>query len=153
MLTSFGEIMPFNDLVAVSRYPFIRGSTSDIDGFLRWLTEHFDGYRKPYVFVEVGEPTERLRLPSSSHIIDGTAKKHVAFHETLHAYARHHEVRFVVSFLHRDYDALWESRRSGRSSATPDPLASLLLILRCYLALPIPVLSSDLSQHMGTVCL
>jgi hypothetical protein len=64
--------MPYNDLVAVSFYPFIRGGTTGIDGCLRWLTEHFDVSKKPYAFVEVGEPAERLRLPSSGQIIDGT---------------------------------------------------------------------------------
>ena len=37
MLTAFREVMPYNDLVAVSFYPFIRGGTTDIDGCLRWL--------------------------------------------------------------------------------------------------------------------
>ena len=83
MLTAFSEIMPFNDLVAVSFYPFIRGGTTDIDGCLRWLTDHFDGYKKPYAFVEVGEPAERLRIPSSGQIIDGTPQKQAAFYETL----------------------------------------------------------------------
>jgi len=56
MLKAFSEIMPYSDFVAVSFYPFIRGGTTDIDGCLRWLTDHFDGYKKPYAFVEVGEP-------------------------------------------------------------------------------------------------
>jgi len=108
MLTAFGEIMPFNDFVAVSFYPFIRGGTTDIDSCLRWLIDHFDGFKKPYAFVEVGEPAERLELPSSGQIIDGTPQKQAAFYETLLAFARDHDVRFVISFLHRDYDALWE---------------------------------------------
>jgi hypothetical protein len=108
MLTAFQEIMPYNDLVAVSFYPFIRGGTTDIDSCLRWLTDHFDGYKKPYAFVETGEPAQRLRLPSSGQIIDGTPQKQAAFYETLLAFARTHDVRFVISFLHRDYDALWE---------------------------------------------
>ena len=117
MLTAFREVMPFNDLVAVSFYPFIRGGTTDIDGCLRWLTDHFDGYKKPYAFVEVGEPAERLRIPSSGQIIDGTPQKQAAFYETLLAFARDHEVRFVISFLHRDYDALWEKIKGSSPEA------------------------------------
>ncbi len=108
MLTAFSEIMPFNDLIAVSFYPFIRGGTTDIDTCLRWLTDQFDGYKKPYAFVEVGESAERMRLPLSGQVIDGTPQKQAAFYETLLAFARDHDVRFVISFLHRDYDALWE---------------------------------------------
>ena len=117
MLTAFREVMPFNDLVAVSFYPFIRGGTTDIDGCLRWLTEHFDRYKKPYAFVEVGEPAERLRIPSSGQVIDGTPQKQAAFYETLLAFARDHEVRFVISFLHRDYDALWEKIKGSSPEA------------------------------------
>ena len=108
MLTAFSQIMPFNDLIAVSFYPFIRGGTTDIAGCLRWLTDHFDGYKKPYAFVEVGEPAERLKLPSNGQIIDGTPGKQAAFYEALLAFSSDHDVRFLISFLHRDYDALWE---------------------------------------------
>jgi hypothetical protein len=117
MLSAFSEIMPFSDLVAVSFYPFIRGGTTDIDGCLRWLTDHFDGYKKPYAFVEVGEPAERLRLPSSGQVIDGTPEKQAAFYETLLAFANDHAVRFVISFLHRDYDALWEKIKGSSPEA------------------------------------
>jgi hypothetical protein len=117
MFTAFTEIMPFNDLVAVSFYPFIRGGTTDIEGCLQWLTDHFDGYKKPYAFVEVGEPAERLKLPTSGQIIDGTPEKQAAFYETLLAFANDHDVQFVISFLHRDYDALWEKIKGSSPEA------------------------------------
>ena len=79
MLDAFAEIMPYNDLVAVSFYPFIRGGTTDIDGCLKWLTDHFDGHKKQYAFVEVGEPAERLRFPGSGQVIDGSPQKQAAF--------------------------------------------------------------------------
>jgi hypothetical protein len=37
------------------------------------------------------------------------------FYATLLAFAQEHNTRFVISFLHRDYDALWEKIK--RSSA------------------------------------
>ena len=117
MLTALGEIMPYSDFVAVSFYPFIRGGTTDIEGCLRWLTDHFNAFKKPYAFVEVGEPAERLKLPSSGQILDGTPQKQTAFYETLLKFARGHEVRFVISFLHRDYDALWEKIKGSTPEA------------------------------------
>jgi len=117
MLTTFQEIMPYNDLVAVSFYPFIRGGTTGIDGCLRWLTEHFDVSKKPYAFVEVGDPAEGLRLPSSGQIIDGTPQKQAAFYATLLAFAQERNTRFVISFLHRDYDALWEKIKRSSPEA------------------------------------
>jgi hypothetical protein len=113
MLKAFAEIMPYNDFVAVSFYPFIHAGTTDIDGCLKWLTDHFDHYKKPYAFVEVGEPAERLRLPGSAQTIDGTPQKQAAFFQTLLTFAREHDVRFVISFIHRDYDALWEKIKAS----------------------------------------
>lgn len=109
--------MPYNDFVAVSFYPFIRGGTTDIESCLRWLTDHFDRYKKPYAFVEVGEPAERLKLPSSSQIIDGTPQKQAAFYETLLAFVGDHDVRFVICLIHRDYDALWEKIKGSTTEA------------------------------------
>ena len=71
VLAAYREIMPQNDLVAVSFYPFIRGGTTDIDGCLRWLTENFGRYGKPYAVVESGEAAERLVL-KSGQVIAGT---------------------------------------------------------------------------------
>jgi len=117
MLSAFAELMPYNDLVAVSFYPFIRGGTTDVEGCLRWLTEHFDGYKKPYAFVEVGEPAERLVFPTSGQVIDGTLQKQAAFYQTLLEFAQGHDVQFVISFLHRDYDKLWQKIKASSTEA------------------------------------
>ena len=117
MLSAFAESMPYNDLVTVSSDPFIRGGTTDIEGCLWWLTDDFDGYKKPYAFVEVGEPAERLRFPGSGQVIDGTPEKRAAFCQTFLAFAQGHNLRFVISFLHRDYDTLWEKIKGSSSEA------------------------------------
>jgi arabinogalactan endo-1,4-beta-galactosidase len=108
MLAAFQEIMPYNDLVAVSFYPFIRGGTTDIDGCFTWLTDHFDQYKKPYAVAETGEPAKRLQFPKSKQVIDGTPEKQQAYYKALLAFAQKHKARFVISFIHRDYDALWD---------------------------------------------
>lgn len=84
---------------------------------MRWLANHFNAFKKPYAFVEVGEPAERLKIPSSGQILDGTPQKQSAFYQTLLTFARDHEVRFVISFLHRDYDALWEKIKGSTPEA------------------------------------
>jgi hypothetical protein len=108
MLAAFRQIMPANDLVAVSFYPFIRGGTADIDGCFRWLTDNFDTFGKPYAFAETGEAAGRLTLPKSGQVIDGTPEKQEAYYQALLAFAQRKQARFVISFIHRDYDALWE---------------------------------------------
>ena len=40
----------------------------------------------------------------------------MAFYAALLAFSQNHDVQFVISFLHRDYDALWEKIKG----ATPE---------------------------------
>ena len=48
------------------------------------------------------------RLPKSGQVIDGTPEKQEAYFKALLAFANSHRTEFVISFVHRDYDALWE---------------------------------------------
>jgi hypothetical protein len=116
-LAAFQEIMPQNDLAAVSFYPFIRGGTTDVEGCFRWLTDNFDKFEKPYAVVETGEAAEKLRFPKSGQVIDGTAEKQEAYYKALLAFAQGRKARFVISFVHRDYDALWEKIKAGAPEA------------------------------------
>jgi len=113
MLAALAEIIPQCDFVAVSFYPFIRGGTTDYAGCFAWLAEHFDKVGKPYAIVETGEAADRLQLPTSGQVIHGTPKKQAAYYRALLAFARKKKARFVISFLHRDYDALWEKIKAA----------------------------------------
>jgi len=117
MLAAFEQVMPYNDLVAVSFYPFIRGGTTDIEGCFRWLTDSFDKFKKPYAFVETGEAAANLRFPKSGQVIEGTPEKQEAYYKALLAFAEEHKARFVISFIHRDYDALWERIKASAPEA------------------------------------
>ena len=108
MAAAFEEIMPQCDLVAVSFYPFIAGGTTEIDKSLLWMTDRFDKYRKRYAVVETGEAAERLKFPGTGQIINGTEEKQAAYYTQLLATARNRRFEFVISFLHRDYDAMWD---------------------------------------------
>ncbi|MBN1124213.1 MAG: hypothetical protein JXA82_04335 [Sedimentisphaerales bacterium] len=112
MLEAFDEIMECNDLIAVSYYPFIAAGTTDIAGSLQWLAKHFDKYEKAYAIAETGEAAERLVFPSTGQVVDGTAAKQRAYYETLLAFAQQRRFVFVITFLHRDYDAMWEKIKS-----------------------------------------
>jgi hypothetical protein len=113
---AFRGLMPFNDLVAVSYYPFIQGTT-DFEGAFRWLTDSFGRYKKPYAFVETGEAADRLELEKYKVVIQGTPKKQNAYLEGLVKFAQAQDVKFVIWFLHRDYDALWEKIKGSSPEA------------------------------------
>jgi hypothetical protein len=106
MLAAWEELMPFNDLVAVSFYPFLAGAPAE--KALAWLTEKFDRFKKPYAMVETNEAAERLVFPQSKFVLDGTPEKQAAYVRMLLALAEQHRFEFVVLLIHRDYDALWD---------------------------------------------
>src|SRR6185503_17444343 len=53
MLKACQELMPFNDLVAISFYPFFIAETPD--AAFQWLTDNFDSFGKPYAMVETND--------------------------------------------------------------------------------------------------
>jgi len=107
MLQASQDLMPFNDCVAVSFYPFFISQSPD-DAF-GWLTENFDQFRKPYAMVETNDTAERLQLPQSKFVLNGTPEKQAAYVRTLLALADQRRFQFVVLFIHQDYDALWDA--------------------------------------------
>ena len=53
--------------------------------------------------------TLRLAVaPWAKVVIDGTPEKQLAYYEKLLALAQQRRFAFVISFVHQDYDALWE---------------------------------------------
>ncbi|HEX7899513.1 MAG TPA: hypothetical protein VF950_17225 [Planctomycetota bacterium] len=107
MLDGLKALMPHNDQIAVSYYPFFVGGAEAL-GALDWLVREFDGLKKPYAFVETNEAAERLPLPQAGVVIEGSAEKQRVYTERLLALAQERRFDFVVCFIHRDYDALWE---------------------------------------------
>lgn len=68
----------------------------------------FDIFKKPYAVVETNDAAERPPLPRAKVVIEGTQEKQAAYYRRLLDVARQHEFAFVISFIHQDYDALWE---------------------------------------------
>ena len=107
MLKGFRNLMPFNDYVAVSYYPFFLGGPDRLSA-LDWMLKQFDKFKKPYAMVETNDAAERLKFPKAGFVIDGTPAKQLAYYEKLLSLAQRHRFKFVVSFVHQDYDALWD---------------------------------------------
>ncbi|MGI9457744.1 MAG: hypothetical protein ACR2NU_14355 [Aeoliella sp.] len=105
---AYRQILPFCDLIAVSYYPFIQGGTTEIKPAFEWLTSTFDEEGKPYAFVETGEAAEQLKLGAFGVTIRGTTDKQYAYLIELLYFAQTQDTEFVIWFIHRDYDAMWE---------------------------------------------
>ena len=113
MIAAFDELMPYNDMVGMSFYPFIGGLSPRIDESFAWMTGHFDAFDKPYVVTETGEAAEELVFPSTGQVIANTPEMQRAYYARVLALAQERAFPFVISFLYRDYDALWEKIKDG----------------------------------------
>lgn len=107
MLEDWKKLMPHNDLVAVSYYPFMVVDQDRLTA-LDWMTAHFDEFQKSYAMVETNDAAERLPLPAAKVVIEGTPQKQEEYYRRLLVLAQERKFEFVISFIHQDYDALWE---------------------------------------------
>jgi uncharacterized protein (TIGR03067 family) len=107
MLRDWKKLMPHNDLVAVSYYPFMVADKDRLAA-LAWMLREFDGFEKPYAIVETNDAAERLPLPEAKVVIAGTPQKQEAYYRKLLALAHERKFEFVICFIHQDYDALWQ---------------------------------------------
>ena len=112
MLDSFKKLMPYNDLVAVSYYPFFVPEKDRLTA-LDWMTEQFDAFQKPYAVVETNDSAERLPLPQLKAVLEGTPEKQADYYGKLLGLAQKRQFAFVISFVHQDYDALWQKIESS----------------------------------------
>ena len=108
MLSATKELMEYSDLVAVSFYPFMAMLSDRMDDCLSWLETEFDEFEKPYVFSESGEPAEPVVLKSLGFTIPASPESQQIVLDKLLSFAQRREAEFLIWFLPRDYDGLWE---------------------------------------------
>ena len=65
--------------------------------------------------VETNDTAERLQFPKSKLVLNGTPEKQAAYVRTLLALADRRRFRFVVLFIHQDYDASVGCDQSDRA--------------------------------------
>ncbi len=112
MLSATKELMEYSDLVAVSFYPFMAMLSDRMDDCLSWLEAEFDKFEKPYVFSESGEPAEPVVLKSLGFTIPASPETQKIVLNKLLSFAQRRETDFLIWFLPRDYDGLWEKIRA-----------------------------------------
>jgi hypothetical protein len=120
MLVAYKELMKYGDLVAVSFYPFMAGvaTPAQVDNALAWLTANFDALHKPYAVAETGDAAEKLtfKMGAQDITIPGSPEVQATYYEKLLALAQARKFQFVITFLYRDYDALWEKIKDSSPS-------------------------------------
>src|SRR6185503_12517743 len=68
---------------------------------------------KPIAFVETNDSAEQLPLPQAKVTIPGSPENQLEYYRFLFATAQDRRFEFIVSFIHRDYDSLWETIKSS----------------------------------------
>jgi hypothetical protein len=104
------SLMPYNDLVGISYYPFFGNLSGRLDEVFTWLSATFDSYGKPYAVAETGEAAKNLtvQMDGKPWNILGSPEAQTIYYQKLFSFADSHHMAFIISFLCIDYDALWK---------------------------------------------
>lgn len=110
MLAAYKGMMDSEDIVAISYYPFIDNPRVDAKQAFKWLFSNFDPFAKPYAVAETGETAQPILLTVNGRDvrIEGSPSIQSNYCQVLLAEAQKKPFKFVIWFLHQDYDALWE---------------------------------------------
>ncbi len=109
---AFAEIMPYSDYFGISLYPYMtRYMTTQIPNSM--FADLFALSDKPVAITETGYPAETLSVFNGSLVMPSDAQKQVDYIAALLDAADHHDLRFVINFVLRDYDRLYEQIGGG----------------------------------------
>lgn len=105
MVDAMSDLVPYCDLIGISYYPFFVDDKSRLKAF-DWFFKEFDRYGKRYAMVETNAAAETTKF--DSYTVAGTPQRQLEYYQYLFSAAQEHEFLFVIAFIHRDYDPLWE---------------------------------------------
>lgn len=107
------DIMPYTDLIAWSLYPYMTSYMTNaipMDMFDR-LAELVAPYGKPMAVAETGYPAQPFAIQASADLrleFEGTPELQADYIDLLLSKAQEYEMVFVINFVVRDYDTLWQ---------------------------------------------
>ncbi len=105
--TALREIMEYSDMLGLSMHTFLSSILTyplPVDLFKRIL----DLTNKPIGITETSYPADTLHLDSYNVKLEGSPEKQLDFFVKLMRDAEDYDVKFIINFLIRDYDYLWD---------------------------------------------
>jgi len=107
-LIGFSDIMTSTDYFAISLYPFLSKFTAESlpDNLFNTL---FAMSNKPICITETGYPAEAFSIYGGSVVYNGTKEKQNNYFQKLFSAADKFNVKFIINFVLRDYDKVWEA--------------------------------------------
>lgn len=111
-MAAFEDIIAYSDYFAVSLYPYMsKYMTAYIPPEM--FDDLFSLSDKPLAISETGYPAQTFSIFNDTLVFESTPEKQAAYIESVLAEAEARQLAFVVNFVLRDYDALWEKIGGG----------------------------------------
>lgn len=113
-MAALTDIMDYTDYYAISLHPFfaeVPGAAIPLDMFEKIFASSLNMDAKPVCITETSFPAQRLSMTAYDPDITlaGTAAKQKEYFTLLLNEAHRLDMVFVVNFLVRDYDVLWQT--------------------------------------------
>jgi len=102
------DIIKFTDYCGVSLYPYLTGFLCDTipaDMF----DKIFSNFTKPIAICETGYAADSITVYGGTIVLNGSPQKQNQYLTLMLNKAEENDLRFVVNFILRDYDALWQA--------------------------------------------
>lgn len=106
-VTAFNQIMNYSDYLALSSHIFLTSLLADSipdDIFDKMFTLS----SKPLCISETSYPAEEFSVYGGSIVIRGSQEKQKIFFTKLFDKAQKYNCKFIINFVIRDYDILWQ---------------------------------------------
>jgi hypothetical protein len=105
---ALADILPYTDYFAVSWYPYMTQHLTGPYPNDMYAQLFALGAGKPIAITETGFPAQDLILTQSGLTMPSTPERQADFLSALLAQADERRFEFIVNFVIRDYDPLWE---------------------------------------------
>ena len=106
------DILEYSDFYAISLYPYLTRYLANQVPETMW-DDLFSLSDKPIAITETGYPAQAFSVFNGTISVDGTPEKQNAYISRLLQEANDRNFEFVINFIVRDYDALYEWINGG----------------------------------------
>lgn len=107
-IAGFRQVIGMSDFMGISFYPYQTKYTTNAlpEDMFEKLFQLTD---KPKAFTETGYPAQKFSIFNNLVTFEGTEAKQNAYIERLFSEANQANIEFIINFVLRDYDQLWQS--------------------------------------------
>lgn len=102
------DLMNYTDYCGVSIYPYLSGFLCDTIP-MDMFEKIFSKLTKPVAITETGYAADSITAYGATIILNGSPQKQNQYITLMMNKAAEHNLKFVVNFFLRDYDALWQA--------------------------------------------